>query len=147
MSFLDDQKRARKGAKSLVRLLTQEGRFDANLDEYAKNDGIIDDDFLGQLDDTRPLLARLDNPALPSELEALPVAFQEALLEYLVQKARFEVLRGIAENSKAKSLAKSAKQLLHTAKAAGAYVPTKKAGSWKIAANEEEAQKLGIHAL
>ncbi len=139
MSFLDDQKRARKGAKSLVRLLTQEGRFDANLDEYANNDGIIDDGFLRQLDEIRPLLARLDDPAFANEIERLPVAFQEALLEFLAQKSRYDVLRKIADASKAKAVVKSAKQILHNAKAAGTYSPEKKAGSWKIAASEEEA--------
>lgn len=142
MSFLDDQKRARKGAKSLVRLLAQEGRFDANLDEYAKNDGIIDDDFLRRLDETRPLLTRLDDPGFFAELESLPVAFQEALLEYLVQKRRYETLGRIAETSKVKALAKSAKQILHAAKASGAFVPTRKAGSWKVAAGEDESAEL-----
>lgn len=132
MSFLDDHKRAKKGAKALVKMLVGRGRFDEHLDAYTAADGIIDEDFLRQLEIAKPLLKRVDHAEFAAELEAVPLAFQEAILEFLREQGRFDRLKEIAENSPSKALSKSAKQHLHAAKSAGVIKTETPAASWTL---------------
>ncbi|MBZ0274322.1 hypothetical protein K8I61_19975 [bacterium] len=131
MSFLDDQKRARRGAKALARLLTDTKNFESNLDAYTAADGIIDQDFLQHLDAARPLLKKIGEPDFPARIQALTPPFQEAFLEYLIENERVDVLARVRDESKDKNLAKSARQHLHTLKMRGVSVPATAKRGWR----------------
>ncbi|MCB9475413.1 MAG: hypothetical protein H6683_02320 [Deltaproteobacteria bacterium] len=138
MSILDDQKRARKGAKALLRLLLDKSNFDANLDAYTAADGIIDRDFLNHLEKMRPAFQSVDEESLSERIDGMPPAFQEAMLEHLIEQERFDLLAKLRDSSKNKPLVKSIKQRLHALKTKGVDIAKKEPKAWKLGVAGED---------
>jgi len=140
MSILDDQKRARRGAKALLRLLEEKKNFDENLDAYTAADGIIDADFLPTLDRARLLLKEFDAEDFLTKTASLPLAFQEAFMQFIISRERYDLLARVRDTSANKDVVKSVKQHLHALKSKGVHVPEQKQKGWKHAIEDEKTR-------
>ncbi len=144
MSFLNDQKRARRGAKTLLRLILEKNNFEKNLDDYTASDGIIDADFLPKLDEARKLVGEIENPDFIVRLEAQPINFIEAIIEHLIQAERFDLLLAVRDNCKDKNIKKSVKQHIHILNTKGVKIEKRQPKTWTLDAKNEKAEAVNL---
>jgi hypothetical protein len=144
MSFLDDQKRARRGAKTLLRLILEKDNFEKNLDDYTAADGIFDANFLQKLDEARLLAAKIDEPEFASELDAQPINFKEAFLEHLAQTQRYSLLLAIRDSSRDKALKKSVKLLIHALTTKGIKIESRAPKTWMLDVKNEKVEPINL---
>ncbi len=144
MSFLDDQKRARRGAKTLLRLILEKNNFEKNLDDYTAADGIFDKNFLQNLDEARLLTAKIDEPEFVSKLESQPINFKEAFIEHLAQTQRYSVLLAIRDSSQNKAFKKSVKLLIHTLTTKGVKIETRVPKTWTLDVKNEKVEPINL---
>ncbi len=128
MSILDDVKRAQKGALPLLKLLTDSSPvdFEKDLDDYARSDGIIDRDFLANLETVKSHIAALLKDDKWKFFLDIPMEFQMALLELLVKEGKHALLPKIASEIKEKKFKKLIKRRIHQLKSEGVVIKDEK---------------------
>jgi hypothetical protein len=122
----DKSPKGGKSARVLLQLIREPENFRAHLDEFEKlnRDFYLDyhEKFLETVDALRPLVKKGDDVALAGRHAALPVPFQEALIEYAVDGGRigfFEAALAACDGPAKKAL----KQAVHRLKAKGVTLP------------------------
>ena len=128
MSILDDTKRAQKGARALLWLLTESSSatFEQDLEAYTRADGIFGEDFLQILDRTKTLLPNLDSMENRDAYFSLPFEFQLAVVEYAIDCSNFDFLRSLQQETGDKRLKKQIARRLHELKTQGVTIAPKK---------------------
>lgn len=146
MSILDDKKRAVKGAKTLLTLLTQTTAqsFEQDLENFAAADGIIGPNFLEDIEKAKAFLPKLDTGSDLDEFFEFPFEFQMAFLECFLQKEFHEPLPELLEKSQDKALKKQIARRIHELKSRGVIIKTEKKNRGVRLKPVEEPQPLSI---
>jgi len=126
MSYLDQEKRARKAAPILLEILEKPADFNSLFNAYCEADGLVDNEFLDQIPSAREVWQRAADPQTANEILQLPVSFREAVFFGLIRDRCIDVLQACWETNKDRSVQKRLKRIFYELKQDGVHAPAKK---------------------